>query len=85
MLYICSRKETEVSEQKGISHETIMGVALFSCFSVLKSFNNNGSFNMLILLAHIGVGSPSLLQGIFPTQGSNPCLLCFLPPGKQKE
>ena len=25
-----------------------------------------------------GVGSHSLLQGIFPTQGSNPCLLCLL-------
>ena len=40
-----------------------------------------------------GVDSLSLLQGIFPTQGSNPCLLCLLhwqassllpvPPGKQ--
>ena len=39
-----------------------------------------------------GVGSHSLLQGIFPTQGLNPCLLCLLhwkmcslplaPPGK---
>ena len=27
---------------------------------------------------NIGVGSHSLLQGIFPTQGSNPCLLCLL-------
>ena len=25
-----------------------------------------------------GVGSHFLLQGIFPTQGSNPCLLCLL-------
>ena len=25
-----------------------------------------------------GVGCYFLLQGIFPTQGSNPCLLCFL-------
>ena len=25
-----------------------------------------------------GVDSHSLLQGIFPTQGSNPCLLCLL-------
>ena len=25
-----------------------------------------------------GVGCHALLQGIFPTQGSNPCLLCFL-------
>ena len=40
----------------------------------------------------IGVGCHGLLQGIFPTQGSNPCLLCLLhqqadslplvPPGK---
>ena len=39
-----------------------------------------------------GVGSPALLWEIFPTQGSNPCLLCLLhwqagslplaPPGK---
>ena len=39
-----------------------------------------------------GVGCHALLQGIFPTQGPNPCLLCFLdwqtgslslvPPGK---
>ena len=39
-----------------------------------------------------GVGCHALLQGIFPTQGSNPCLLCLLhwqegslplaPPGK---
>ena len=39
-----------------------------------------------------GVGCHALLQGIFPTQGLNPCLLCFLhcqmdslplaPPGK---
>ena len=27
---------------------------------------------------NIGVGSHSLLQGIFPTQGSNPLLLCLL-------
>ena len=26
-----------------------------------------------------GVGCCALLQGIFPTQGSNPCLLCVLP------
>ena len=26
-----------------------------------------------------GVGCHALLQGIFPTQGSNPCLLCLLP------
>ena len=42
---------------------------------------------------NIGVGCHSLLQGIFPTQGSSPCLLCLLhwqadslpltPPGKQ--
>ena len=25
-----------------------------------------------------GVGCHALLQGIFPTQGSNPCLLCLL-------
>ena len=25
-----------------------------------------------------GVGHHTLLQGIFPTQGSNPCLLCLL-------
>ena len=25
-----------------------------------------------------GVGCQALLQGIFPTQGSNPCLLCLL-------
>ena len=25
-----------------------------------------------------GVGCPALFQGIFPTQGSNPCLLCLL-------
>ena len=25
-----------------------------------------------------GVGCHDLLQGIFPTQGSNPCLLCLL-------
>ena len=41
---------------------------------------------------NIGVGCRFLLQGIFPTQGSNPCLLCLLhwqegslpltPPGK---
>jgi len=42
-----------------------------------------------------GVGSHALLQGIFPTQGSNLCLLCILhwqvgslpplaPPGKPK-
>ena len=24
------------------------------------------------------MGSPALLQGIFSTQGSNPCLLCLL-------
>ena len=27
---------------------------------------------------NIGVGCHFLLQGIFPTQGSNPCLLCLL-------
>ena len=27
---------------------------------------------------NIGVGCPALLQGIFPTQASNPCLLCLL-------
>ena len=42
-----------------------------------------------------GVGCHTLLQGIFPTQGSNPCLLHFLhwqagslplePPGKPDE
>ena len=26
-----------------------------------------------------GVGYDFLLQGIFPTQGSNPCLFCLLP------
>ena len=26
----------------------------------------------------IGMGCHALLQGIFPTQGSNPCLLCLL-------
>ena len=40
-------------------------------------------------------GCPTLLRGIFPTQGSNPCLLCLLhwkvgslplpPPGKPTE
>ena len=25
-----------------------------------------------------GAGGHALLEGIFPTQGSNPCLLCFL-------
>ena len=45
-----------------------------------------------ILQAKIGVGSHALLQGIFPTQGSNPRVLCLLhwladslplaPPGK---
>ena len=44
---------------------------------------------------NIGVGCLALLQGIFPTQGSNPCCLCLLhwqagslpliPPGKLKE
>ena len=44
---------------------------------------------------NIGVGCHALLQGIFPTQGSNPCLLCLLhwqagslpliPPGEPKE
>ena len=29
-----------------------------------------------------GVGCHFLLQGIFPTQGSNLCLLCLLPCGK---
>ena len=42
-----------------------------------------------------GVGCHALLQGIFPTQGSNPCLLCSLqlqagslllaPPGKHSK
>ena len=41
-----------------------MGVALFSCCSVLKSFNNNGSFNMLIFLAHIGVGSVQFSRSV---------------------
>ena len=27
---------------------------------------------------NIGVGCSAILQGIFPTQGSNPCLLCLL-------
>ena len=27
---------------------------------------------------HTGVGGQFLLQGILPTQGSNPCLLCLL-------
>ena len=45
-----------------------------------------------IFQARIGVGCHALLQGIFPTQGSNLCLLCLLyqqvsslplaPPGK---
>ena len=30
-----------------------------------------------IIPQNIGVGSHSLLQGIFPTQGLNMCLLCW--------
>ena len=29
-------------------------------------------------IVHVGVGCHFLLQGIFLTQGSNPCLLCLL-------
>ena len=51
-----------------------------------------GSSVHRILQARIPGGLPFLLQGIFPTQGLNPCVLCFLhwqagslplaPPGK---
>ena len=57
--------------------------------------SNGGSFLPLgVSGKNTGVGCHALLQGIFPTQGSNPSLLCLLhwqegslplvPPGKPK-
>ena len=57
---------------------------LLSCFSPLWLFAipRLQPARLLCLwdfpIKNTGVGCHFLLQGIFPTQGSNPCLLCFL-------
>ena len=40
--------------------------------------HNPGCVGAKSLLQPRGVGCHALLQGNFPTQGSNPCLLCLL-------
>ena len=47
--------------------KSLSRVQLFSTHGLYSPWNSPGQ--------NTGVGSHSLLQGIFPTQGSNPCLL----------
>ena len=71
---------------------------VLNCFSVSNSMRPYGLYSPRLLSPwdspgkNTGVGCHSLLQRIFPTQGSNACLLCLLhwqagslllvPPGK---
>ena len=45
----------------------------FRLFATLGTVALQASLFMEFFRKNTGVGSPSLLQGIFPTQGSNPC------------
>ena len=62
----------ESSEPEGESEKLKVKVAQ-SCPTLLRPHGLYGPWNSPGQNA--GVGSPSLLQGIFPTQGSNPELL----------
>ena len=50
------------------------------CLTLCDLMNSSppGSSAHWILQANTGVGCHFLLQGIFPTQGLNPCFLCLL-------
>ena len=68
------------------------GFSLVQLFVNLGTVAHQASLSMGFSGKNTGVGHHSLLQDIFPTQGSNPCLLSFLhwqagslplgPPGK---
>ena len=57
---------------------------VLSCFSCVQLFATLWTVACQALLSmaspgnNTGVGCHALLQGIFPTQRSNPCLLCLL-------
>ena len=59
-------------------------VHMLSCFSHVQLFAPHGVWPTRLLYPwdfpgkNIGVGCHALLQGIFLTQGWNPCLLCLL-------
>ena len=57
--YVIFLSDRQVSEQKSLSH-----VQLFETPCAIQSMDSPGQ--------NPGVGSLSLLQGIFPTQGSKP-------------
>ena len=63
---------------------SLLLLLLLSCFSCVDSLRPHGPQPTRFLCPwdfpgkNIGVSSHSLLQGIFPTQGSNTCLLCLL-------
>ena len=61
------------------------GMCVLSCSAVCKSLWSHGLLSTRLLCPwdfsgkNTGVGWHFFLQGIFLTQGSNPCLLCLLP------
>ena len=52
------------------SHSPLLGTPWTVAARVLCPWDSPGK--------NTGVGSHAFLQGIFPTQGSNPCILCLL-------
>ena len=62
----------------------LMCVCTLSCFSCVRSCVTPWIVPCRLLCPcdspgkNIGMGCHALLQGIFPTQGLNPCLLCLL-------
>ena len=62
-----TKKKILLLGQKAILYNSLLLLLLFSCLVVSDSLQPPGQ--------NTGVGSHSLLQGIFPTQGSNPHLL----------
>ena len=81
-----------------ICHIKDEGVCVLSCFSPVQLFATPGTVALQSLLCpwdspdkNTGVGCHALLQGIFPTQGLNWCLLLWqtcslplVPPGKPR-
>ena len=68
----------------GVQGRSARGLAVLSYLVMSGSLQPHGLQPARLLCPwnspakNTGVGSPSFLQGIFPTQGSNPCFLCFL-------
>ena len=56
------------------------GLVIKSCLTLATPWTvaRQAPLSMGFPRQNTGVGCHALLQGIFPTQGSNPCLLCLL-------